>query len=185
MIFFDFSKAFDKVPHNRLIYKLTKYRFNQQVVNWIKDWLSSRTSAVIAKGQTSRKFETTSGVPQGSVLGPLLFLIYINDIPENIVHSDCRLYADDTLICTNLKETNREGLQQDIDELQKWSNKWQMSFNTSKCRHMQVGQAAANMLIHIDDVPIPQDEVLKYLGITVQNNLKWSNHVANMSKKSM
>ena len=117
LVSFDFSKAFDKVPHKLLIHKLTKYKFNKQVIDWIGNWLDSRTSRVVVNGKSSENIIITSGVPQGSVLGPLLFLLYINDITNNIQHSECRLYADDTLLCSENPGQDGFYLQSDINKL--------------------------------------------------------------------
>ena len=97
-----FAKAFDKVPHRRLLVKLKHYNLNQQVTGWIESLLSSRTQRVVVDGYMSQEAPVLSGVPQGTVLGPLLFLIFINDITEN-VSSPIRLFADDCLIQASVK----------------------------------------------------------------------------------
>ena len=181
---FDFSKAFDKVPHNLLIHKLNKFQFNEQVTKWIKEWLTGRTSRVTINGQISRSFKTTSGVPQGSVLGPLLFIIYINDIPNKVNHSDCRLYADDTLLCSNLKDTNIQSIQEDINSLEQWSKSWCMPFNANKCMLLQINNSDKDPRLYMDGHEIPTSHTLKYLGVTFENNLKWNAHVTNISKKA-
>ena len=137
---FDFAKAFDKVSHNMLIYKLKKYHFSQQVVQWVEEWLKGRTSIVTVNGMVSEGFAVTSGVPQGSVLGPLLFLIYINDLPAKITSAECRSYADDTLLCMNLKDGGQTALQGHVTALEEWSLKWGMKFNPRKCAHVRVGK---------------------------------------------
>ena len=105
MIFLDFRKAFDTVPHNRLIDKLTYLKINHKVINFVKDFLSNRTQKVVIEGKTSNETTVTSGVPQGSVLGPLLFLIYINSLSQ-AVKSSIRLFADDCLIYREIKSAN-------------------------------------------------------------------------------
>ena len=98
----DFSKAFDKVPHSRLLYKLNYYGIRRDVLHWLESFLNGRTQQVIVEGCKSPTCDVTSGVPQGSVLGPVLFLVYINDIISNI-QSEIRLFADDVFICKTIK----------------------------------------------------------------------------------
>jgi retron-type reverse transcriptase len=171
LVSFDFAKAFDKVPHNLLIHKLTNYRFSTQVTNWIREWLRGRTSKVTVNGQLSQSINVSSGVPQGSVLGPLLFTLYINDIPSKIAHSDCRLYADDTLLCSDADEQNSIRLQNDITSLQVWSQQWCMPFNTSKCVHMQLGHSEPSFQLEVNGEQIPSSDSMKYLGLTFQSNI--------------
>jgi len=181
LVSFDFSKAFDKVPHNLLIHKLNKYKFNMKSVRWIEEWLKERTSKVTVNGLISDTINCTSGVPQGSVLGPLLFLLYINDIPSKIEHSECRLYADDTLICSDAQNSS---LQKDIDELHKWSKIWKMPFNAGKCIHIQIGKSRPDFTLYLGGVEIPSSNTLKYLGINFTSDLKWAAHITTITKKT-
>ena len=98
LIIMDFAKAFDKVPHKGLISKLKFYGISDQITNWITSFLANRTQTVLLENTTSEKIVVTSGVPQGTVLGPILFLIYINDLPDYIKYSQMRLFADDSII---------------------------------------------------------------------------------------
>ena len=136
MISFDFSKAFDRVPHNLLIYKLKTFNFDKPCINWIEEWLHRRSSVVSVNGLLSEEFHVKSGVPQGSVLGPLLFILYVNDMSEDIKNSDCRLYADDTIL-SSASDPNL--IQDDINKLYIWAGKWGMKFNNLKCCHLQFG----------------------------------------------
>jgi retron-type reverse transcriptase len=98
LIIMDFAKAFDKVPHKRLLYKMKYFGISEQLINWVKSFLSNRTQAILLENMASSKISVTSGVPQGTVLGPILVLIYINDLPEYIKYSRIRLFADDSII---------------------------------------------------------------------------------------
>ena len=120
-ILLDFSKAFDKVSHEKLLLKLHHCGVRGQVLHWIKAFLSIRSQTVILESEKSSQVTVTSGVPQGSVLGPILFLVFINDLPEHI-KSNVRLFADDTAV--NLAVSNLEHvqiLQEALDRLAKWS----------------------------------------------------------------
>ena len=120
LVLLDFSKAFDKVNHLKLLFKLSQHGVKGKTLNWIRAFLLGRTQAVVLEGERSAEAPVTSGVPQGSVLGPLLFLLYINDLPQDI-QSQVRLFADDTavyLTVTSLEDANT--LQTDLDTLQEW-----------------------------------------------------------------
>ena len=124
MILLDFTKAFDKVSHKRLCSKLAHYGIRGALLTWINDFLTGRTQRVTVNGCISDDTRVTSGVPQGTVLAPLLFLVYINDLPKNIV-SSVKLYADDVLIYRTINsEQDHMILQQDLNMLQKWADTW-------------------------------------------------------------
>ena len=128
IILLDFSKAFDKVSHRLLIHKLAHYGITGEVLNWIKAFLSNRTQEVIVDGARSEKCGVTSGVPQGSVLGPLLFLLFINDIPSHTKHSNIRLFADDCMLYRKIDDNKDcDLLQEDLNGLLDWEKKWKMS----------------------------------------------------------
>ena len=132
VVVMDFSKAFDRVSHHLLVDKLNRYGIQGHTNRWIKNWLSDRTQTVVLEGERSYTARVRSGVPQGSVLGPCLFLYYINDIPEN-VQSKVRLFADDTIIYLAFKDNRRtSSLQKDLDTLARWESKWQMAFHPEK-----------------------------------------------------
>lgn len=118
-IFLDYSKAFDRVPHHRLILKLTQLNIHPNVIAWIKEFLSHRTQYTVVNNSHSNYVNVRSGVPQGSVLGPLLFLIYINDLP-NCVSSHIRLFADDCVLYRNISSNaDRELLQFDLGNIKR------------------------------------------------------------------
>ena len=139
VLIMDFSKAFDKVPHQRLLSKLEHYGVTGSLWNWIQNWLTTRTQTVVLEGMASQPVKVKSGVPQGTVLGPLMFLLYINDITDDIKHSSVRLFADDCLLyrVVDTEEDERK-LQRDLFELELWSNKWQLDFNIKKCHQLCV-----------------------------------------------
>ena len=123
VIYLDFQKAFDKVPHQRLILKLKSHGMENSIINWIEQWLKDRRQRVVVDGEVSSWKPVLSGVPQGSVLGPILFLIYINDLEEGVTGNILK-FADDTKLFRKVKEIgDKQKLQDDIDKLVKWSLK--------------------------------------------------------------
>ena len=140
--YLDFAKAFDKVPHNRLLAKVKHYGIEGDLLLWIMAFLSHRKQRVVINGECSKWYPVTSGIPQGSVLGPLLFVLYINDFP-NCVSSSAYLFADDTKIYKVISESNDNiSFQDDINSLQTWSDKWQLKFHPVKCKIMGIGDNA-------------------------------------------
>ena len=146
----DFSKAFDKVPYERLFNKLKSHGISGNVPNWIKKWLSNRRQRVCIEGEFSEWAEVTSGVPQGSVLGPILFIIYIDDLDSNVI-SKLDKFADDSKLGKSLSsQDDVECLRKDLISMEKWSSEWQMQFNTDKCAVMHLGRknTASQYTVH-------------------------------------
>ena len=132
VIFLDFQKAFDKVPKKRLLQKLSAYGIEGKVLCWIEDFLSDRRMRIMVRGEYSEWVDVISGVPQGSVLRPILFLIYVNDIPE-MVNCSIKMFADDTKLFRTVKSIDDCNiLQNDLDTLSQWTNEWLLSFNVDK-----------------------------------------------------
>jgi len=138
VIILDFSKAFDTVPHDEILYKLECFGITGTIHTWLKTFLTKRFMQVVVDGEVSQKSTVDSGVPQGTVLGPLMFLCHINDLPLS-VKSQVRLFADDCLLYRKIK-TQKEFdiLQNDLKELEKWADKWGMRFNAKKCYVMSI-----------------------------------------------
>ena len=133
VIYLDFQKAFDKVLHQRLILKLKSHGMGNSRINWIEQWLIDRRQSVVLDGDVSSWKSVLSVVPQGSVLGPILLLAYINDLEEEVTGKIVK-FADDTKLFRRSKEIgDKQKLQDDIDKFVKWSHKWQMLFNFGKC----------------------------------------------------
>ena len=140
VILLDFSKAFDKVPHKRLLKKLHHYGIRGSVLTWIKNFLSDRKQSVVLEGSKSHSAAVESGVPQGSVLGPTLFLAYINDLPSYIKNgSTARLFADDCVLYHTIEsQEDSAKLQGDLDALQRWEDDWLMEFHPQKCQTLHI-----------------------------------------------
>ena len=149
VILLDFSKAFDVVPHHRLLMKLYMYGITGKTHRWIEDFLGNRTQEVVVNGSKSERGMVKSGVPQGTVLGPLLFLIYINDI-ESQITSSIHLFADDSSLHRPIySESDSLSLQEDIFKLQKWANTWQMVFNVNKCKLLRITYRKSSVIKYV------------------------------------
>ena len=144
--YLDFRKAFDLVSHRHLMLKLQKHGIDGQIGNWIKAFLENRKQKVVIRGFESDELDVLSGVPQGSVLGPILFLIYINDLPDCVNCPVC-LFADDSKLYCKVPKSNNGNpdaidehamLQEDLQELHNWATRWKMSFNVNKCKIMHL-----------------------------------------------
>ena len=184
VIYLDFAKAFDKVPHKRLIKKLEAHGISGNVSRWIKNWLTDRRQRVNINGKISNWADVLSGVPQGSVLGPLLFLIYINDIDDGIM-SKIWKFADDTKICKNIKnERDVEILRNDLKQLYKWSEDWQMLFNLDKCVVIHMGNKNKKCLYELGGQKLKSVEQERDLGIIVHSNGKMSEQCTMSAKKA-
>ena len=136
MLFFWTSvRQFDKVSHDKRLHKIRYYGIGGKTNTWISAFLCSRSQQVVVNGQTSQSADVLSGAPQGSVLGPILFLMYINDIEERVT-SQMRMFADDSIVYRqNLIHTSADHftLASDLNKLLSWAKTWQMDFNMSKC----------------------------------------------------
>ena len=139
------AKAFDKVPHQRLLLKLKAHGIGDSITDWIEQWLTDRRQRVVVDGEVSNWKSVLSGVPQGSVLGPILFLIYINDLDDSIT-SNVLKFADDTKLFRKVNtDGDKQHLQNDLDRLVKWSEKWQMLFNFGKCKCLHTRHGNLNV----------------------------------------
>lgn len=175
-IYLDFAKAFDSVPHERLLCKLKSYGINEKVIDWSRNFLQGRRQKVLVNGESSGWRDVVSGVPQGSVLGPTYFILYVNDMPE-VVHNHIRLFADDAKIfCGLARNGGSESLQTDLDNLLEWSRKWQLSFNASKCRVMHMGTKNSKQSYKMGETTLEDATEEKDLGVIVDDQLKFDQH---------
>ena len=190
VLYLDFSKAFDKVPHARLMAKLDAMGVRGNVHRWIREWLHDRKQRVVLNGQFSEWLPVLSGVPQGSVLGPALFLVYINDIDGAVDGlTYISKFADDSKVmrCVDC-DADREAMQSNINSLIEWSDKWQMSFNAIKCKVIHFGRNNPRHSYHMGGFA-PGGTVLeavekeKDVGVIIHQSLKPSTQCAKAAAK--
>ena len=188
-IYLDFQKAFDTVPHRRLLTKLEGYGIDSKLIKWIQSFLSDRTQHVTVNGSKSREEPVISGVPQGSVLGPLLFVLYINDLPDNL---ECMalMFADDTKVYQEIRsEEDIAAIQRDLGRLEEWSAKWLLLFHPGKCKVLTLGDTeklvrprAGRYELH--ETILEHEFEEKDLGVIIDNHMKFDVHIEEKIKKA-
>ena len=169
-----------------LIQKLERYGITGPVNTWVEKFLKNRKQRVACEGMYTDWAPVISGVPQGSVISPFLFLIYINDLPNNL-KSTVRLFADDTIICMTISnDTDETALQQDLDKLAKWEETWQMEFHPQKCSVLHITRShnpKYKQYILYGHILVKEDNA-KYLGVVINKTLSWNNHINEVTKKA-
>ena len=183
-IFLDLSKAFDKVPHQRLLYKIRNIGITGDLHKWIESFLTNRRQRVRINGIFSDWCNVKSGVPQGSVLGPILFILYINDLPDAI-KSSCKIFADDTKLIQAIRDLKSiEHLQQDLEALQNWSKTWKLEFNASKCKVLHIGKKNPLASYSMNEKELTSVKEEKDLGCIMRADLKQSSNIKHHISKA-
>ena len=186
-LFLDMKKAFD---HNILLRKLEYYGIIHKKLNWLTSYLSDRLQYCKIDGQISSKLKVRLGIPQGSCLGPLLFLVYINDLPQCLANSEPDIYADDTSLTNNEKDLAalENKVNRDLFNIEKWLYANKLQLNAVKTKYMIIAtphrlKRKQKLCIKIGSKEIEEVDVRSYLGITVDNRLKWNEHIHILCKK--
>ena len=183
-IYLDFRKAFDSVPHQRLMSKLRSYGIAGCLEKWLHSFLTRRRQRVAINGKTSQWSAVRSGIPQGSVLGPIVFLIFINDLPE-VVNSIVKIYADDTKLFREIRQRDDcDRLQADLDNLMEWSRKWQHQFNTSKCKTLHIGNQSLHYQYQLGGDVLEEVSEERDLGVIIDSQLKFKSQVGSAVLKA-
>ena len=184
VIFLDFAKAFDKVPKERLLKKVHAHGIRGRVWTWISAWLTDRTQRVVLNGEFSTWIEVLSGVPQGSVLGPLLFLIFINDIDLVVEKIDMiKKFADDTKIGQVISTAeDRDKLQAALRDLSTWADTWGMAFNAKKCKVMHIGSKNPRYKYEMEGEELAVTEEERDIGVTISSSLKPNAHCSKAAR---
>nr|VZI42788.1 unnamed protein product [Spirometra erinaceieuropaei] len=164
-VYVDFKKAFDNVPHQRLLYKLSRIGIRGNLLRWIQSFLIGRSQIVHVGDRQSAEVAVESGVPQGSVLGPTLFIIYVNDCVSEL-NCDVAMFADDVKLWSVIRtELDEERLQEDLTRLEKWSQDWLLPFNVTKCNVLRVGRtrSQSRRVYYLNGVPL-QESTTKFVA---------------------
>lgn len=185
--YLDLAKAFDKVSHPKLLQKLWAYGIRGSLHGWTKSFLEGRQQRVIINSVPSAWNPVTSGVPQGSVLGPILFVIFVNDLPEHTI-SIAQMFADDTKLYRVIhNQHDRDILQQDLSNLKDWAENWKLQFNASKCKILHIGINNPHHEYHMGETGAPPLEITtleKDLGVLMDPELKFTEHVEKQVNKA-
>ena len=186
ILYLDFSKAFDKVSHKKLLQKLRKLGIKGKILSWTEDWLKNRRQKVIVNGAKSSWKSVNSGVPQGSVLGPLLFVIYINDLDTATTGMKTTIkFADDTKVAHSVtSDSDCEELQTCIDKLLKWSDEWGMDFNKAKCKIMHLGRHNPEHVYFMGNHQLESITEERDIGVVIQKDLKPTRQCLDASNRA-
>ena len=193
LVALDISKAFDKVWHAGLISKLDSYGVGGKVLGIIKSFLSCRKIKVVLDGQHSSSYSINSGVPQGSILGPILFLVFINDLPDDLI-SKVSVYADDTSIYSSLDKKSElfdrielaADLEHDLSTLSDWGSNWLLTFNQKKTKLLSINhyRNADHIPILMSGHPIPESVSLNLLGLNFSSDMSWNDYIKSIAKSA-
>ena len=190
----DISKAFDKVWHRGLIHKLSSYGIEERLLQLLSSFLQDREIAVVVDGQKSATRHVDAGVPQGSILGPTLFLVYINDLPDSVV-SNLVMYADDTTLFNSIDMSKSpihrqklcDILNSDLQTIKEWGCEWLVSFNPTKTKsilHSRARDRSSQQSLRMAGIPVEQQDDISILGLTLEESLSWKSYLQSVGKRA-
>ena len=186
-IYLDMSKAFDRINHTKLITKLRNYGFGGNLLKWFQSYLSDRCQRVTVLGCTSNTLPVSSGVPQGSILGPALFLLYVNDLRDSVKTSEVAMFADDTKLFSSVKcQDDAMLLQSDLRNLEHWSSVSGLTFNEKKCKQQRITRkiTPVTSTYMINDHQLNTTDTERDLGVCIASNLTWKTQVRHQASKA-
>ena len=187
VVYLDFAKAFDKVPRERLLSQFESHGVKRRLLDWIRAWLTERQQRVVLNGEFSPWTEVHSGVPQGSILGPVGFIIYINNLENGTDEMLTMLskFADDTKAGKVIKsEADRNDFQQSLDKFCTWADTWQMEFNINKCKIMHFGRQNPGYEYTMNNIKLDSTKEERDIGVLICDNLKQSTQCASAAKRA-
>ena len=189
LCFLDIKKCFDTIDHNILLYKLQKYGIRNYELLWFKSYLVNRSQKVFHNGAESQKRSINIGVPQGTILGPILFLLYVNDLSNVVSNAQINIYADDVVIYSSNKCINQlqQSMQTTMTAVHKWYQYNKLSLSLDKCTTMVINNNLKNRVtdfkIYLGSEVLNHVYSMKYLGVVIDDKLKWTEHILNITKK--
>ena len=185
VIYLDYSKAFDAISHKKLLHKLSRYGFQYELLCWIECILQDRKQCVLIDGCQSEYRGVSSGVVQGSQIGPLLFIIFVNDIIDlTIKPSVCKLFADDVKLYSKIQYPFTNSLTQTLQRIEEWSLKWQMRINPAKSSTMKLGKNKNDIIYSINCIQVPVVQSVQDLGLSYDSNLKFDDYIHKITTRA-
>ena len=184
VIHIDYKRAFDSVSHKKLLHKLSsEFGFDSRIVGWVEDFLRDRSARVKICGVLSDPYDVVSGVPQGSIIGPLLFLLYVNEMETLSGSSTLSSYADDTKIYKPIRDSSDSAsLQESVNNISDWSGMWQLPINYRKCLSIHLGPNNNDFAYDIDGNTLSKVSHVRDLGIIFQSNFKIDLHISHIAQ---
>ena len=190
IVMIDLSRAFDSIDHSLLLAKLSAYGVCGTELTWFTSYLNNRKQRVVLSGIASEWGSVTNGVPQGSILGPLLFIIFVNDLPDVVEHCTVNLYADDTAIYVSDEDPGTVGfeLEQDLQRVANWISTNGLRMNISKTQLMVLSSRKKQWLadsVHVNmgEGELLRQDLVKYLGVNIDRSLSWKSHIDRVRQK--
>ena len=185
IIYLDYSKCFDTVVHSKLLHKLSKYGFKGVALGWLENFLMNRIQSVKVGNTVSPSRYVTSGVPQGTVIGPLMFICFSADLNSVIEKCTTSMYADDTKIYKGVQSiTDCETLQKNLNKIFNWASAWQLKLNANKTKHLRIGKKRLDFVYQMDGKEIETVDSICDIGVNIQSNLRFTNHCNSLVRKA-